>query len=92
MVFRILSRGVVILALVGTSKGVNLGFRPNPELSPWAEKEETRTQFENSPWESVRAQKVSMEFDDNQELNSIHESMAEAQSGFNASVVVAKDV
>ena len=78
MVFSVLSRSAVILALVGISNGVNLGYRPNPELSPWAEKEETRAQFENSPWESVRAQKASMEFDDNQELNSIHESMVEA--------------
>ena len=55
MMFSVLSRSAVILALVGISKGVNLGYRPNPELSPWAAKKESRAQFENSPWESVRA-------------------------------------
>ena len=55
MVIKLLTRGAVCFALAGLSQGVNLGYRPNPEQSPWADKEQAGGPFENSPWSSERA-------------------------------------
>jgi hypothetical protein len=61
---------------------VTLGYRPNPATSPWADKQQPREAFENSPWDSVKAQESSLEFDDNQELHGLKQSFVEAEQDF----------
>ena len=60
MVNTLFKSGALLFALaiggLDEVHSVNLGFRPNPESQPWANKEQTREAFENSPWESVKAQ------------------------------------